>query len=161
VGAPSARWFGREGRINRCKRIRPKAKGRIRQLFVGPIVNHTFCYPGFVGRGGPGQCFGWVGIRVCHSRVDPREASFWPWGITLGSKIPYLPLLSPPDWYTQHLRSHAKMRGQELTHRRARETNPGRRPTRPQAQATDSQLPREDSTAQRRPSAQDRTIRIP
>jgi hypothetical protein len=32
------------------ERIHPKAKGRIKQLFAGPIVNHTSCYPGFVGR---------------------------------------------------------------------------------------------------------------
>jgi hypothetical protein len=40
----------------------------------------------FWKRGGPGQRFGWVGMHVCHSRVDPRDASHWPWGITLGSQ---------------------------------------------------------------------------
>jgi hypothetical protein len=112
------------------------AEGRIKQLFVGPIMNHTSCYPGLLEEKWTLSVFLMGGIHVYHSRVDPRDASLWPWGVTLGSKTPYLPLLSRPDQYTQHLRSHTKMRRQELAHRRARETNPDWRRTRPQAQAT-------------------------
>ena len=77
---PSTQWFRRKGGGKSGGALHPKAANS------RPIVNHGFFHPKFVQRKEIWSSFGMGGYACIHSRVDTRDASLWPWGITLGSK---------------------------------------------------------------------------
>ena len=47
-------------------------------------------------KGGSGHRLGWVGMHVCHSRVDPRDASLALGHLPSARRLYSLPLFSRP-----------------------------------------------------------------